>query len=72
MDPLTYLELANQHLRELRVEATNARLAAEARRARPRRSRVDWLRHIVRWWQRSSTTTTPPTPAAVTPTRRYE
>lgn len=69
MDPLTYLEIANQHLRELRVEAAHARLAAEARRARPRRSRIDWLRRIVRRWQRSSTTTTP---ATVTPTRRYE
>jgi hypothetical protein len=46
MNSLNSFKLAELRQQELRADAGRVRLAAEARRAQRRRSRLDWLRRI--------------------------
>jgi hypothetical protein len=69
MNPQTSLELAELRQHDLRADATHARLATHARRARRQRSRLDWLRRIARPRPRYARTL-PARPATVTPMAR--
>jgi hypothetical protein len=67
MNSLNSLELAELRRHELHLDAASARLAADARRARRRRPRPDWLRRVAgRWRGRQAGTA----PATVTPAAR--
>jgi hypothetical protein len=48
MDPLTGLKLADLRQQDLAVDASRARLAAEARRVRRQRAHSDWRARIAR------------------------